>query len=182
MITNFQEKKLTKLFKFWDANGNGVLDEPDYMQVAQRLSAERGWAPGTPEHDFLHQKLHEDWLEAKKFADTNDDNKISLEEWIIFCETFMGDPEMYDITVTNVASAIVDAVDVDNNGYLDKKEWQLLFRIYGKPNDEAIYAHDIMSENGKVKIDKAKVLQLLNDFFYSNDTSLAGNYMFGKLD
>lgn len=181
MLTTFQQKKITKLFKFWDANGNGVLDQQDYEGVAERLSAERGWAPGTDKYNFLRQRLIEDWNEAKKFADTNNDDKISLEEWLVFCETFMNDKEMYKITVTNVADAIIDGVDIDENGLIEQNEWELLFKIYGKQKDEATYAYGVMSENGTVDIDKAKVLSLLDDFFYSNDEAAKGNYMFGKL-
>ncbi|MEQ6119743.1 hypothetical protein [Reichenbachiella sp. MALMAid0571] len=181
MLTEFQQKKIAKLFKFWDANGNGVLDQKDYEEVAERLSSERGWAPGTDKYNFLRQRLIEDWNEARKFADTNNDNQISLEEWLVFCEAFMGNKDMYQITVTNVADAIIDGVDVDENGLIEEKEWELLFKVYGKPKEEATYAYAMMSENGTIEIDKAKVLSLLNDFFYSNDEDAKGNYMFGKL-
>lgn len=181
MLSSYQETKITKLFQFWDANNNGVLDKPDYIRVAERLSAERGWEPESKESKFLHEKLIEDWLQAEKFADTNNDHKIMIDEWLVFCETFMGNKEMYDVTVTNVADAIVDAVDIDNNGLLIEHEWQLLFRIYGKTNEEAAYAYNIMSDHGKIDIDKKTVLNLLDEFFYSQDKDARGNYMFGRL-
>ncbi len=181
MLSTFQNKKLEKLFKFWDANNSGTLEENYYMQVAKRLSKERGWEPNTEKYDFLHKKLYEDWLEAEKFADKNKDKKITLDEWLVFCETFMNNEEMYKITVTNVASAIVGAVDIDENGILLEHEWQLLFRIYGKTDEEATVAYNKMSENNTVKIDNEKALALLHDFFYSNDQNATGNYMFGSL-
>jgi juvenile hormone diol kinase len=181
MLSTLQKTKLEKLLKFWDANNSGTLEEADYMRVAERLSKERGWLPETEEYKFLHKKLYEDWLEAEKFADTNKDKKISLDEWLVFCETFMNDKEMYDVTVTNVASAIIDAVDIDQNGLILEHEWQLLFRIYGKTNEEATFAYNKMSDNDKIKIDNDKVLALLHDFFYSQDEKAVGNYMFGNL-
>lgn len=181
MLSQFRQKKIQKLFWFWDADKNGYLEKKDYMSVGEKLSAERNWAVGSPENEFLMKKLLEDWLEAEKFADTDKDNRISLSEWLVFCDVFTTDAEMYKVTVTNVAQAIVDACDIDVNGILERHEWQLLFRIYGKTNAEADESFDIITNGGKDKLTQERILTLLDSFFYEENEDAIGNYFFGKL-
>lgn len=182
MLSDFRKKKIEKLFWFWDADDNQSLEKKDYALVGEKLAKERNWAVGSPEYDYLMNKLMEDWAEAEKFADTNKDNKISLDEWLVFCDAFTMDKDMYLVTVTNVAAAIFDACDVDNNGILEDHEWRLLFRIYGKTNENADESFVIITENGKHKLDKTRVLSLLDEFFNSEDENSIGNFFFGKLN
>lgn len=181
MLSNFREKKINKLFWFWDCDQNGYLEKKDYALVGEKLSKERNWAVGSPENTYLMNKLMEDWAEAEKFADTDKDNRISLAEWLVFCDAFTMDKEMYKITVSNVAKAIFDACDVDNNDILEEHEWQLLFRIYGKTNENADESFVIITENRQHKLTSARVLSLLDEFFYSEDEKAIGNNFFGKI-
>lgn len=182
MLSDFRKKKIEKLFWFWDADANNSLEKKDYALVGEKLAQERNWAKGSPEYDFLMNKLMEDWAEAEKFADTNRDNKISIDEWNVFCDAFTMDKDMYLITVTNVASAIFDACDVDKNGILEDFEWKILFRIYGKTDAEAMESFNAITTNGKIKLDRARVLSLLDEFFYAENKNITGNYMFGNLN
>lgn len=181
MLSTFRQQKIKKLFWFWDADQNGFLEKNDYALVGEKLSQERGWAVGSPEYTFLMNKLMEDWAEAEKFADTNRDNKISIEEWLVFCDVFTMDKDMYAITVSNVAGAIFDACDIDNNSILEEHEWRLLFRIYGKTNENADEAFEILTRNRSQKLTRDEVLSLLDEFFYAEDESAIGNSFFGKL-
>jgi len=182
MLSEFRAKKIAKLFWFWDADSNGYLEKNDFELIADELSEVRGWEKGTEEHNTLMNSLMQKWAEAEKFADTDMDNRISLKEWIDFCEAFLTNEEMYQITITNVAQSIFDACDVDENGILVDFEFQLLFRIYGKTNQHASIAYSRISNNGINPPDKARVLTLLNEFFFSEDEEDLGNYFFGDLD
>src|SRR5690606_37737869 len=84
-----------------------------------------------PEYQYLHQKLMEDWDQAQKFADTDNDNRITLNEWLVFCDHFVHNDEMYKVTVTNIASAIIDSVDGHGDGKISAEEWATIFRVYG---------------------------------------------------
>lgn len=129
----------------------------------------------------MSKKLLDGWAEAEKFADTNRDNRITIEEWLVFCDALTMDNNLYCITVTNVAAVIFDACNFDENGILEKDEWSLLFRIYGKTIENADESFAIITENERRLLNRDCVLNLLDDFFYSEDENKIGNYIFGKL-
>jgi len=181
MLSEFQQSKIEKLFWFWDADANGFLERADFSLVGEKLSEERSWRKGLEAYNFLMQRLMEYYDEAEKFADVNKDNKISLSEWLTFCDTFIHDKEMYQTTVTNFAQAVFDACDIDDNGVLERGEFELLFRVYGKTNKHADLAYDLITVQNSIPLTKERLLALLDDFFLSEDQMKLGNYFFGPL-
>jgi len=183
MLTALQQKKVTLLFHFWDYDKSGALERKDYAAVGERMAAERGWAPGSPEYVYLNQKLMEDWEEAQRFADTNNDNKISLDEWLVFCDHFINDEAMYQVTVTNIAGAIIEAVDGDGDGRIVPAEWATVFRVYGWQDETtALETFRLLDRDGDGLVTKEELLATLDDFFMSDDPNEPSNFMFGPLD
>lgn len=183
MLTDFQEKKITLLFHFWDYDSSGTLRRDDYMAVGQRMADECGWKPGSPAYRDLHERLMADWKKARLFADSDNDKAISLEEWRIFCDHLVNDPEMYQLAVTNIASAIIESADADGDGKLSPEEWAMIFRVYGWQDEEtALRAFSRLDKDGDGGVTKKEFLDALAVFFMSDDASLEGNYIFGPLD
>lgn len=181
-LTEFQIKKVTKLFKFWDGNNNGYLDEGDYNRIADRLAEFRGWAEDTAEYESVHATLQADWEEAAQFADTDNDNRITLDEWIVFCDTFIHDVEMYKVSVNDIREAVIGAVDLDNDGIIDVNDWRNVFKIYSYDESLAEETFKTMDRDNDGKVAGDEVTVALDEFLQSNDKSLLGNYMFGPLD
>lgn len=181
-LSKFQINKITVLFKFWDGNNNGHLDEGDYSRIADRLAEFRGWAKDTPEYETVHTTLQADWAEAAKFADTDNDNRITLDEWIVFCDTFIHNEEMYQVTVNDIRDAVIGAVDVDGDGIIDVNDWRNVFKIYSYDESLAEETFKTMDRDTDGKVTGDEVAVALDEFLQGDDKSLLGNYMFGPLN
>lgn len=180
-LSEFQLKKIAVLFNFWDGNNNGHLDKGDYTRIADRLADFRGWAEGTDEYNAVHTTLQEDWAEAANFADTNKDNRITLDEWNVFCDTFIHNEEMYQVTVNNVRQAVIEAVDLDDDGIIDVNDWRNVFKIYSYDESLAEESFKMMDRDADGKVTGDEIAGALNEFLQSNDKSASGNYMFGPV-
>ena len=183
MLTDFQIKKLTLLFNFWDYDNSGALRQNDYEAVGRRMAAEREWRPDSLEYQVLQQRLMADWAQLQEFADLNNDDTVTLPEWLAFCDYLLDNEAMYEATVTAMASAIIDAVDRDGDGALQVEEWATIYRVYGW-RDAMVAAQTFatIDTDGDRSVSKDELLKALDEFFQSNDENAPGNYVFGPLD
>jgi Ca2+-binding EF-hand superfamily protein len=80
MLTNLQERKLTRFFSVWDANGDGVITTEDPEQVARNLSKLQGLEPSSPEHKRFYNgfmSYQDDFLKA---VDADESGRVTSEE------------------------------------------------------------------------------------------------------
>lgn len=181
-LSEFQLKKIARLFEFYDGNNSGYIDEGDYDRIADRLAEYRSWAKGTSEYNTVHQSLLAKWGEASQFADTNNDNQISLDEWIKFWDTVIHNDEMYKVVVSDVRGAIIDAVDLDGDGMIDVNDWRSVLKIYSYDESLAEETFKTIDRDADGKVTGEEIDLTVSEFLKSNDESALGNYMFGSLD
>ncbi|NER84314.1 MAG: hypothetical protein F6K42_33220 [Leptolyngbya sp. SIO1D8] len=80
----------------------------------------------------------------------------------------------------SLASLIFDAIDADEDGYLDLSEWQRLFQVYGIPVIYAEAAFSRLDQNQDRQFSKSEVLPLVEEFYYSQAPDAPGNFIFGS--
>ncbi len=62
MLSDLQQRKLTVAFNTYDTDGNGVLEEQDFVQRAAKVVAARNAGPGSPTYDWAYNK----WMNNRK--------------------------------------------------------------------------------------------------------------------
>jgi hypothetical protein len=185
MLTEFQKRKLMKLFSMYDAQNLGVLKLADFEQLAQQLAALRGWKPGTPAYESnLNQYLLLQWnrmrAAIKQKLHHAKDSCVSLEEWFAYYNIVLND-KTYQEELKLLTEAVFYVVDADESGQLDKGEWTALFRVYNLP---VIYVDETFARidrDGDDVLSKEEVLSTFQVFLYSNEPEQSGNYMFGPI-
>jgi len=193
MLTDFQKRKLMKLFSMYDACNLGVLKISDFEQLAQRLADLRGWQPDTiPYEDITskylllwnrmrseikHKVLSQENIEE---ATTQIRSQVSLEEWFIYYDIVLNDPSYHEETLA-LTETVFTVVDTDESGHLDQQEWANFFRVYNIP---VIYVAETFTRidlDGNGVLTKDEVLTMIKEFYFSNDPEVSGNYMFGPI-
>ncbi len=197
MLTEFQKRKLMKLFSMYDACNLGVLKISDFECLAQRLADLRGWKVDSSAYEDISSKFIYLWnrmrSEIKNVYNSQPEvlnnpdawttqirTQITVKEWFTYFEVVLPNPD-YHQEVLALSDAIFTVVDTDQSGNLDKAEWAELFRVY---NISVIYVDETFAKidaNGDGNLSKQEVMTMIKEFYFSNDLESVGSYMFGPI-
>ncbi len=179
MLTDFQQRKLMKLFSMYDADCDGLIVGEDFDNVAKQLATIANWSARSPKGLTLFNQFSQEWQCLQKASDTDGDRKISLDEWFVYYEGVLGDEKQYQERVRSLTALVFDVFDQDGNQKMSQDEWANLLRVY---HVSPIYVPAIFSRldgDGDGFLSREDVTQAMDDFFYSNDPESPGNQMFG---
>ena len=130
MLTEFQTKKLTKIFHLFDRTGDGFHTTADVQIIIDRIADMRGWEKGGDAYAALEKGYMDNWKQELAVMDRNEDGKISLEEHLKFYEMMMAG-EKYDEIVDPVTEFIIGVFDTNKDGGLDPPEFAKLLPASG---------------------------------------------------
>lgn len=181
MLTDFQTQKMEKLFRFWDIDNNGYLEQVDYEQLAERITAERGWKSGSTEAASTYNALMASWGQIAQFADANADAKVTPKEWMAHCTAMVQDSGVYRVSGMELMMALFNAVDTDGDGQLTLEDYKMWFRIYKADEAQAEAAFTQMDTDGSGALSIDELLTAVDDFYHSDDPDAPGNHLFGGL-
>jgi Ca2+-binding EF-hand superfamily protein len=182
MLTDFQKQKMRKLFDFWDHNNSGQLEKVDYQDIAQRVATERGWDRNSPDYASTYNAVMTNWAQLEHYADANDDDVITIEEWMAYCTSLVNDVSAFRVNAMELMTALLNAVDRDSDGLITLADYQLWFRIYNADASQAEAAFQRMDTDGNGSLSIDEIISALHDFYFSNAPSAPGNFLFGELD
>lgn len=179
MLTDIQTRKLTKLFRLYDANNDGVLVQQDFITLATRLANLRQGLQASSYYAQIVAHLQQDWVCLCEVADQNHDACITLDEWLDYYAQVLNDIKQYASRVIALVTILFDAFDQDSDGQISEQEWISLLSVF---NVLPIYASSIflnLDVNQDGVLNQDEVLTLIHDFFYINEPSAPANFMFG---
>lgn len=181
MLSALQQKKIDKLFSFWDTNNNKSLDKADFTKIARRIAAHYHWEPGSTQYERTHQTLMAAWGQMQVFADEDENAVITPKEWRDYCKHLITDESAYRIYTLELSMNLFSIVDQDEDGDLSQEDWQTLFDLFNAKAEEAAFAFDQIDRDGNGQVSIGEMVEALNDFFRSSDPNVPGNYLFGPL-
>ncbi|NEO93010.1 MAG: hypothetical protein F6K56_23390 [Moorea sp. SIO3G5] len=180
MLTEFQKQKLPRLFEMYDADNNGFIEQADFERFLETYSQLRSWEPGSPNYNSFQSKLMSRWDSMQKFADTNRDNRISLEEWLKYIENILKDQGVYEAEIRGIAGFVFSVFDTNGDDQLDLEEYRQFYRTSGHDENMANEVFKRLNFKDDDSITKEKHIELIDQFFYSEDPEAPGNFIFGQ--
>lgn len=177
MLSDLQQRKISRLFDTFDADGNGYLEEADTERVAKRLAAARGWAEDSPAYAALRQ-LYQYGVDATKEFQ-NEEGHIDRESYIQFHEKMLNTPGAYDATVRQLADFIFNVLDGDGDGKITEDEVRVFYSAYSIDESLAPEAFRKMDMDGDGHISKSEVTDAVAQFYFSSDPDAPGNWLLG---
>ncbi|MBD2525721.1 EF-hand domain-containing protein [Nostoc sp. FACHB-133] len=179
MLSELQKKKLTYYFHVFDADKNGVLEKSDFDKIVNEYAESYNIAKDSEIYQYISSTYGKRWEGLAKEADTNADNKVSLDEWLSYQDKLVNDPKS-DFLWLKIASMFHDIQDINKDGSINLEEYQVLYKIHGIGNAslaaEIFYKLDF---DGDGKIMKNDHLNLVADFYLSDNPQAPGNLFFG---
>ena len=179
MLTEFQKKKLAVLYSMYDADKNGVIELADFYVLLDKYAEVRGWEPGSPEYEVLKSQLVSRWHTMQEAADTNRDNQISRSEWEAYVDKMLSSPAIYEAEATAISAAVLNIFDLNGDGQLELEEYRNFYSSVGFDETIADETFGRLDLNNDGYITKDEHLELVRQFFYSQDPDSPGNWVFG---
>ena len=179
MLTDLQTRKLTRRFKVSDSDHNGVLERVDFERIADVAADLRGWKPGSPEHKRLQANLIGWWSGMQPVADVDKSNQITLQEWLDYNDRLIHDAALYQQTSGAVIEFDLQVYDLDGDGTLNLGDYTAFFKSLGLSAAAAAEVFPKLDRNGDGFISRPELLQLVDEFFKSDDPQAPGNWMLG---
>ncbi|MDY7015768.1 MAG: EF-hand domain-containing protein [Cyanobacteriota bacterium] len=179
MLTELQKRKLTKLFCMYDNNCGGFLEYQDFQNVLSKLARLRNWSSRSSKYLILENTLKARWKKLEQAADTSHNKQVNLEEWLNYYDEILSDGQKYNEQVRALVEVLFEAFDRDGDGKINQQEWSELLGVY---NISPVYVSSIFPKidiNSDGVLTKEELLELIRDFYYSNDPENPANFMFG---
>ncbi|NEP49144.1 MAG: hypothetical protein F6K65_10085 [Moorea sp. SIO3C2] len=180
MLTELQKQKFPRLFEMYDADNNGFIEQADFERFLETYSQLRSWEPGSPNYNSFQSKLMSRWDSMQKFADTNRDNRISLEEWLVYIENILNDQDAYEAEIKGIAGFVFSVFDTNGDEQLDLEEYRQWYRTASLDENYANEVFKRLNLKDDESISKEKHIELIDEFFRSEDPEAPGNFVFGQ--
>ncbi|MGB7413931.1 MAG: hypothetical protein WA902_06960 [Thermosynechococcaceae cyanobacterium] len=179
MLTELQTRKLTKLFSMYDECHNGYLCKKDFEKIVKKLAGIRNWGLRSPRYVALMNQLERDWQGLDQVADKNQNQQVSIAEWLDYYDIVLNDSQKYEQQVKTLMELVFDVFKPDEQDGINEANWGQLLSVY---NVSPVYAPLIfptLNTEGSGIITREQMLKLIRDFFYSDDAKTPANKMFG---
>lgn len=182
MLSDVMKKKLTTHFRLMDLDGDGYVELEDWEQGARNLAQIREWAPESDEYKALLAKHENIWNSFWKPADTDEDGKVTLTEYLALADHQRTQDFFTQDVVLSLFGAIFDTIDRDDDGKITTADYQRYFAAWGLEANRAKVAFSEMDINNDGLIARYMFIQLGLNFYLSDDPEDKGNWLFGSYE
>ena len=181
MLSDFRLKKVRKVFDFYDANKNGVLDLGDISSICDHFAEQFNWSKGGERDSHFRKAFTFHWNKLIHVADDNKDGVVSAEEFIAHYTAALKDDVGYYRYIKPFFDDIFPIIDSDHDGVLSKKDYTAFFRSYRNSDAEAEAAFKRMDLNNDGVISHYELYTMYYNFHMSEDQNDASKDFFGSL-
>ncbi|XP_042892060.1 sarcoplasmic calcium-binding proteins II, V, VI, and VII-like [Penaeus japonicus] len=197
-MTAFRREKLLYEFNtFLDENHDGVLEERDLNQAAERLCHRYRWPANDPRALRAKALMKDLWLSLRLHADEDQDDKVTRTEWLAL---WTGVEEKWQKRTASEKTHLVTPgetptipswireyfhykfllFDVAGDGVLDEEEFVYVMTQYGAVEAVAKKAWFLMTQ-GRLLLRQDSFEQLCEEFFLSDQPTDPGTFLAARL-
>ncbi|MFG2608434.1 EF-hand domain-containing protein [Streptomyces sp. NPDC048514] len=177
MASEFQRDKLLNMFRAFDADDNGYLDQRDFQALAERWKGLPRVRPGSELAAQVDTVMLGWWDHLAAQADTNKDGKVDLDEVLAMVDRL---PTMLEV-VAATARTIFDAVDENGDGRISPDEHQRLIDTWHGASVDVTGLFDHLDQDGDGYLSRSEFTELWIQFWISDDPAEPGNQLCGPV-
>lgn len=181
MLSEFQTQKLKKLFRFFDADGNQLIEPEDMDIIAEQFRQIFSWTIGDEDDRKFRGALKKYWRRLMMGTETAQDTNVSLDDFLKAYQRNLSSQANYEEFVKPFIDHIFPAIDTNKDDLLQPSEFAHLYEGFRNPKEEAAKVFQKLDLNGDGTLSKDEIYQHFYDFHFSEDKTAAGNFFFGEL-
>lgn len=184
MLSMLQEQKLTHLFNIYDSDHDGYLEKSDYESFAIKIASAFGWGDSAEVQKQLHTHFMQEWQQIQQFADLDGDQRVALQDWLIFYDQLLASTEMTEMAIKAYMTGyyeLWDIVDPENShlGHvMTLDRFRKFFIAYDAPVSAADEAFRRIDHDNDGIMETDEIFNASLEFF-GDDPEAPGNYLFG---
>ena len=187
-FTELQKDKLIHMFELLDVDGNGLLEYDDFRMVVDTMAEERGLDKSSRRYLGLVTSNKRLWKMFSRHLDVDHDGSITLAEWLAFhIKAFITDPleqglsPEFSSALNSTAKFFLDLLDSDGDGNVTVEDYVLFCGAYNVGENEARIGFKMFDRDGNGQLSKEEVVEMVQEFYLSDDPQALGNLFFGAL-
>ncbi|ESO89769.1 hypothetical protein LOTGIDRAFT_204304 [Lottia gigantea] len=184
-LTDFQKRKVMAVFTtLYDTNKDGVIEKCDFEEAAQKICSLHHWKQGGDRYKSAEKTLASIWDGLRKFADKDQDQKITKEEWLVMwedCLKNISSGKGFPDWQKHYMEFMFLANDTSGDGFIDKEEYVTIYKVFGMPEENSSAAFDQLAKGTEGKISWEEFESLWTEYFTSDNPSARGNFLFGQI-
>nr|BFD87535.1 EF-hand domain-containing protein [Streptomyces sp. Xyl84] len=177
MASDFQRDKLVAMFRAFDVDDNGYLDQRDFQALAERWKDLPRVRPGSELAARVDTVLRGWWDLLAEHVDTDHDGKVDLNEILAMVDLL---PTMRGV-VAATAETVFDAVDEDGDGRISPAEHRRLVDTWHGRSVDVADVFDRLDQDGDGRLGRREFTELWIQFWTSDDPADPGNQMCGPV-
>jgi Ca2+-binding EF-hand superfamily protein len=172
MLSDMLKKKQTYIFNVLDFDGNGFIEEVDFIGIGENLCIIRGEELDTPESNNILELCKRLWADLRFYTDENRDDKCTLDEWLNFVDNKLaGNFNDYAISMVN---NLFDLYDVDSDGQISLDEYLDLFMSFRLETSLIAKSYKSINKNRDQHITKEEFIEAAR-LFLQGEQSVTAN-------
>ena len=113
MLTDLQEKKLTRYFQVYDVDDDGQVDAADFERVLENVRVLHGATDGTAAYRALREAYLGRWESLRASADGDGDGGVDLGEWLAYWQLTLEDDDLFDAEALAITDRLFSVFDLD---------------------------------------------------------------------
>lgn len=181
MLTQFQQSKLANLFAMYDSDKDGYITQSDLQRVVDTYAQICEWDKTSEQYKtFQHKFTTIRWQHMLQVADKNNDNQVSLDEYLTYCNELIDSPADYEKEVKGIGAIAFSVFDRNQDEQLSLGEFRDFYRAINLDDALAPTLFGKLSLGDDALISKEQFVTLLDQFFRSQDQNAPGNILFGN--
>jgi Ca2+-binding EF-hand superfamily protein len=178
VASELQRRKVQGVFRAMDANGDGFLEEADFMALTARWLEIRSGGKGSAERARLREIMMGWWKALLAVAGDVPDEKITLDDVLAVVVRLR---DMED-AVAATAAVMFEAVDEDGDGRISRAEYRRLIEAWNGRETRTDDIFPRLDLDGDGYLSRVEFTVLWTEFWAGDDPDAPGTWVFGRFE
>jgi juvenile hormone diol kinase len=136
MVSALRKRKLARLFRLYDVDRNGLVEQTDFALIAHKTALAMNHQPGSPAYNTLHNQYMTGWARLAQLGDANDDQRLTLEEYCAAYDKMLAQPAQFTAMMMGIVSTIIMLLDTDKDGKVSVPEYTAIINSRFRKGEE----------------------------------------------